>query len=51
MLIGPEAFNIIQHHDNIEFYAHFGVSLLLFMVGLGLSPSIVREVGKVAVVA
>ncbi len=51
LLLGPQLFNVIQHYDNIDFYAHFGVSLLLFMVWLGLNPKIVKEVGKVATIA
>lgn len=51
VLLWPEIFNLIQNHGNIEFYAHFWVSLLLFMVWLGLNPKIVKEVWKIAVVA
>lgn len=51
LFMGPQVFNVIHHYENIEFYAHFGVSLLLFMVGLGLNPGIIKEVGKVATVA
>ncbi len=51
LILWPQVFNVIQHYSNIEFYAHFGVSLLLFMVWLWLNPGIVKEVGKVSTIA
>lgn len=47
----PQVFDAIYNTENIAFYAHFGVSLLLFMVGLWLNPAIIKEVGKVASIA
>jgi len=51
LLLGPQGFNIIHHYENIQFYAHFWVSLLLFMVWLGLNPWIIKEVWKVSAIA
>lgn len=36
--------------NNIAIFAHMGVAVLLFMVGLNLNPKVIKEVGKVALV-
>lgn len=51
LILWPQVFDIIHHYENIEFYAHFWVSLLLFMVWLWLNPWLVKEVWKVAIFA
>lgn len=51
LLLWPQLFDVITHYEKIQLYAYFGVSLLLFMVGLWLNPSIVKEVWKVASIA
>ena len=51
LLLWPQVFDVIHNYENIEFYAHFWVSLLLFMVWLWLNPSIIKEVWKVASIA
>lgn len=51
LLLGPQMLDIITHYDKIQLYAYFGVSLLLFMVGLWLNPAIIKEVWKVASIA
>ena len=51
LLLWPQWFDIIHHYEQIQVYAYFGVSLLLFMVWLGLNPSIIKEVWKVAAIA
>ena len=51
LLLWPELLNLVQHDEKIQVYAYFGISLLLFLVWLGLSPSIIKEVWKVASIA
>lgn len=46
---GPYLLNIAGS-DTLSVLSHLGVALLLFIVGLGLSPSIVRDVGKISVI-
>lgn len=46
---GPYLFDIAGS-DTLSVLSHLGVALLLFIVGLGLSPSIVRDVGKISVI-
>ncbi|MEX2013752.1 MAG: cation:proton antiporter [Parcubacteria group bacterium] len=48
VIVGPYAFNILQAHEEIEFFSRIGVAILLFIVGLTLNPDVMREVGKVS---
>ena len=48
--VGPYVLNLIQSTDTITIFSHIGISLLLFIVGLSLSPSSLRYVGKVSLV-
>jgi len=50
LIIGHWFFGISTAVHTFEVFAQIGISILLFIVGLGLSPKIVREVGKVAVI-
>ncbi|MDO8566811.1 MAG: cation:proton antiporter [bacterium] len=50
ILVGPYALNILQAHEEIEFFSRIGVAILLFIVGLMLNPDVMREVGKTSVV-
>ena len=49
VLVGPTLLNAVQADDTINIFASFGVALLLFIIGLGLNPRVIKEVGKVAV--
>ena len=46
ILVGPYFLNLIQNGDVIELFSKIGITILLFIVGLNLSPSVIREVGK-----
>jgi Kef-type K+ transport system membrane component KefB len=48
VLVGPAFFHIIQSAESIELFAQFGIALLLLIVGLGLNPRVIKEVGKIA---
>lgn len=48
ILVGPLVLNIVHTSDTIDIFAHFGIALLLFIIGLGLSPKIIKDVGKTA---
>lgn len=48
LLVGPSAFNLVHSTETIQLFSHLGVALLLFIIGLGLNPRVIREVGKVA---
>ncbi len=50
IIVGPYLINIIHSTETIAIFSHIGVALLLFIVGLSLSPKIIKEVGKVSLV-
>ncbi|MCY3804503.1 MAG: cation:proton antiporter [Candidatus Saccharibacteria bacterium] len=49
VLVGPLVLNIVHTADQLDIFAHLGIALLLFIIGLGLSPKIIKDVGKPAV--
>lgn len=49
LIVGPSLLGIVQTPETIEVLGSFGVALLLFIVGLGLNPRIIKEVGKISV--
>ncbi len=49
IIVGPSLFNIVQSEDTVDVLAKFGITLLLFIIGLSLNPRVVREVGKAAI--
>lgn len=51
IIVGPVATGLISEKETLEAFSHIGIALLLFIVGLGLKPKLIREVGKVAVVS
>ena len=48
VIVGPLVLNIVHASDTLDVFAHFGIALLLFIIGLGLNPKIIRDVGKTA---
>jgi Kef-type K+ transport system membrane component KefB len=50
ILAGPLVFNFVRPGDHLDVFSHLGVSLLLFLVGLGLDPKNIRDVGPIAVI-
>lgn len=50
-LVGPIGINLVQPKEGIEVFSHLGITSLLFIVGLSLSPRVMREVGRIALIA
>ncbi len=50
ILLSPFFLNLIKSTDTIAIFSQIGVSLLLFIVGLNLSPSVIKEVGKISLI-
>ena len=50
LLIGPYILNLIVSAEILRIFSELGVALLLFIVGLQLSPYVIKEVGKIAAV-
>jgi Kef-type K+ transport system membrane component KefB len=48
ILAGPAVFGLVTAHDQIDLLAQVGVAVLLFVVGLKLDLTHVRQVGRVA---
>lgn len=51
LLISPYLLNLTESINTIETFSQIGVALLLFIVGLSLSPKVIKEVGKVSLIA
>lgn len=47
---GPHILNILQSTEQIELFSRIGITVLLFIVGLSLSPKVIKEVGKVSLI-
>lgn len=45
-LAGPAMWGILHSPESFELFSQLGITALLFIVGLGLNPSVIREVGK-----
>ncbi len=45
MLIGPNALQLIQSTEVLSAFSEFGVIILLFIVGIHLSPTVIKELG------
>ena len=50
IIVSPYFLNIVKSTDTISVFAQIGVAFLLFIVGLSLSPRVIREVGKVSLI-
>ncbi len=48
LLAGPSFLHLIKSPETIQVFSDFGIALLLLIVGLGLNPRIIKEVGKIA---
>lgn len=51
IIAGPYALDILHHKETIELFSKLGITMLLFIVGIHLSPQVMKEVGKVSVIA
>lgn len=50
LLVGPFVLNLVQSAETLRLFGELGIAFLLFSVGLGLSPHVLRTFGRVAVV-
>lgn len=51
ILVGPAAFDLITSPETFQSFSQIGVALLLFIIGLGLNPRVIKEVGRVVGIA
>ena len=47
LLVGPSAFNLIHSKELFEVFSSLGITLLLFIIGLGMNVSEIKKLGKV----
>lgn len=50
IVLGPYVLNVLHSTEFVELFAKIGISILLFIVGLSLSPSVIKETGKASLV-
>src|SRR5581483_10388334 len=48
IIVGPAVFHVTKSPETLALFSDLGIALLLFIIGLGLNPQIVREVSKTA---
>ena len=50
-LVGPTLLGIVHDHEAFESFSQIGISLLLFIIGLGLNFGVIKDTGKPVFVA
>jgi Kef-type K+ transport system membrane component KefB/voltage-gated potassium channel Kch len=50
IIVGPVALNIIDNPHSLAVFGDIGIALLLFIIGLGMNPGVIKEVGKASAV-
>src|SRR3989304_5072078 len=50
IIAGPFFLGILPGIDAIGIFSEFGIAFLLFIVGLHLSPKVIKEVGKISLI-
>lgn len=51
LLVGPAAFGLIHSTETFETFSEIGITLLLFIIGLGLNIKVIGKLGKVVFAA
>lgn len=50
IIVGPFFLNILQSSHEIELFSKIGITMLLFIVGISLNPSSIKETGKTSLI-
>jgi Kef-type K+ transport system membrane component KefB len=50
IIAGPQFFNWLKSSHELEIFAEAGIVFLLFIVGIHLNPTVIKEVGKIALI-
>ena len=50
ILVGPAVFHLAKSPATLSLFSDIGIALLLFIIGLGLNPRIIKEVGRTATI-
>lgn len=50
IIVGPSVLDIVHAKDAFESFSELGITLLLFIIGLGLNAGVIRSLGRVSLV-
>ncbi|MBU2639101.1 MAG: cation:proton antiporter [Nanoarchaeota archaeon] len=50
LILSPFFLNVIQSTVTISIFSQIGIAFLLFIVGLSLTPKVIKEVGKISLI-
>jgi Kef-type K+ transport system membrane component KefB/voltage-gated potassium channel Kch len=50
ILVGPAVLHVLDSPRSLTVFGELGIALLLFIIGLGLNPRVVKEVGRPSVI-
>jgi Kef-type K+ transport system membrane component KefB len=50
IIVSPYFLDIVGYESSVNILSELGVALLLFLVGISLSPKVIKEVGKVSLI-
>ena len=50
IIVGPSVLNLVHNNDVFDAFAELGITLLLFIIGLGLNIGVIKSLGKVSVI-
>jgi Kef-type K+ transport system membrane component KefB len=50
LIVGPFVFNFIHSFEIFNLFSELGIAILLFTVGLNLTPRVIKEFGKISLV-
>jgi len=48
LIVGPFVFNFIHSYEIFSLFSEIGIAILLFTVGLNLTPQVIKQFGKIA---
>lgn len=48
ILVGPSVLNLVHAKDAFQSFSELGITLLLFIIGLGLNAGVIRSLGRVS---
>lgn len=48
LIVGPFVFNFIQSYEVFNLFSEIGIAILLFTVGLNLTPDVIKQFGRIS---
>lgn len=50
IIVGPSVLNLVHAKDAFESFSEIGITLLLFIIGLGMNAGVIKSLGRVSVI-